>query len=166
MKITKHLLVLGLLIQVASPLTLRASSSHHFPGQARAAQSYYASDPQGTAEGGFGLNFHADRFDATRALPGFRARNVAPSLLLTPFSARMAAALSVPFALLAQASIEPQIESFLKLIQLLLLPVIVCLIIYGAWCIHNGEVSKGVLAIVGALILALAVPIAKILFGL
>lgn len=166
MKITKHMLVLSLLIQVASPLTLRASSSHHCPSHARAAQPYYASDPQGTAEGGLGLKFHADRFDATRTLPSMLCRSVASSRLLTPFSTRMTAVISVPLVILAQVSIEPQIRSALKTIQLLLLPVIVCLIIYGAWCIHDGKIREGILAIVGALILALAVPIAEILFGL
>jgi hypothetical protein len=68
--------------------------------------------------------------------------------------------------LFAQVSvIQTKVDETLKLIQLLLLPVIVALVLYGGFCIHEGKVSQGIMAIAGALILALAVPIARALFN-
>lgn len=71
------------------------------------------------------------------------------------------------FPMLAQAlSIDASIERFLVLIQKLLQVVAVCLIVYAAWCVQDGRVRDGCLAVVGGLLLALAVPISRVLFGL
>jgi hypothetical protein len=78
----------------------------------------------------------------------------------------MEATVSFAPVVLAQiSSIQPKVDQALQLIQLLLLPVVVCLILFGAYCIHEGKIREGILAIVGALILALAVPIAKALMN-
>jgi len=71
------------------------------------------------------------------------------------------------FPMLAQVqSIDAAIEHGLELIRKLLQVVAVCLIVYAAWCVQDGRVRDGCLAVVGGLLLALAVPISKVLFGL
>ncbi len=69
--------------------------------------------------------------------------------------------------LLAQATgIESQIDAALHIIQLITLPMAVALLAYAAYCISEGRLREGILAIIGALVLALAVPIARLLFNL
>jgi len=71
------------------------------------------------------------------------------------------------FPMLAQAlSIDASIERFFVLIQKLLQVVAVCLIVYSAWCLQDGRLRDGLVAIAAALVMALAVPITRGLFGL
>lgn len=64
------------------------------------------------------------------------------------------------------SSIQSEVDAFLNLVKILLLPVATVVGCFAAWQIHEGRVREGILALVGALILALAIPIARYLFTL
>lgn len=68
--------------------------------------------------------------------------------------------------LLAQASIDQRIDSFLEFLTKVMLLVGVVMLFYAGWKIHRGEVEDGLLAAVGAFIVALAVPIIRHFFSL
>lgn len=67
--------------------------------------------------------------------------------------------------LLAQTSIDLPLNNFLAFLSKIMLLIGVVMIFYGGWKIHRGETSEGLLAIVGGFIVALSVPILRVLAG-
>jgi len=68
--------------------------------------------------------------------------------------------------LIAQASIEGSIDNFLKLLGKILLLPASAMMIYAGLRFHEGKTSEAVYALMGAFILATAIPIARMLFNL
>ena len=72
---------------------------------------------------------------------------------------------SLPAPLLAAADVAASINSFLDFVQKLLILPALALVLYGAWMFHENRIRDAAMALGGALLLALAVPIVKAIFG-
>ena len=72
--------------------------------------------------------------------------------------------LPAPF-LAAAAGVEGPINSFLDFVQKLLILPALALVLYAAWMFHENRIRDAAMALGGALLLALAVPIVKAIFG-
>ena len=74
---------------------------------------------------------------------------------------------SLPVPLLAAATggVEGPINSFLDFVQKLLILPALALVLYAAWMFHENRIRDAAMALGGALLLALAVPIVKAIFG-
>ncbi|MGE3313266.1 MAG: hypothetical protein AB7O66_25145 [Limisphaerales bacterium] len=73
--------------------------------------------------------------------------------------------LPIPFAaILAQAAV-PGLEQFLTLLQTISLLIGITLILYGAWQLHQGRISEGILSCVAGFICCIAVPIIRLIAG-
>jgi hypothetical protein len=73
---------------------------------------------------------------------------------------------SLPAPLLAAADVAASINSFLDFVQKLLVLPALALVLYSAWMFHeNNRIRETAMALAGALLLALAVPIVKAIFG-
>jgi len=72
---------------------------------------------------------------------------------------------SLPAPLLAAADIAPSIKSFMDFVQKLLVLPALALVLYAAWMFHENRIRDAAMALGGALLLALAVPIVNALFG-
>lgn len=70
------------------------------------------------------------------------------------------------YAVLAQASIDGAIDNFINLLGKILLLVGLVMLIWAALLAHDGKVRESIYAIIGAFILALAVPLLKLIFGI
>ena len=70
-----------------------------------------------------------------------------------------------PFLAAATADITPKIDSFLAFIQSLLILPALALVLYAAWMFHENRIRDAAMALAGALLLALAVPIVRAIFG-
>ncbi|MBK7999677.1 MAG: hypothetical protein IPK15_13410 [Verrucomicrobia bacterium] len=68
--------------------------------------------------------------------------------------------------LLAQASIDGSIDNFLKLLAKLMLLPAVAMLIYAGLLMHDGKTREAINALIGAFVLAAAIPIARFLFTL
>ncbi len=68
--------------------------------------------------------------------------------------------------MLAQASPDAAIDRFLEFIAKVMMMVGAIMIFFGGWKIHRGEISEGLLAILGGFIVALAIPIIRFFFSL
>lgn len=67
------------------------------------------------------------------------------------------------FPLLAQVSIDGAVDSFLVFLAKIFLILGALVIAYGGYLIHQGRVSEGLLGLLGGFILALAIPLMKLL---
>lgn len=76
-----------------------------------------------------------------------------------------ATAVDLP-SLIAQVSIDAQIDGFIRFLGKILLVVAIVMVCWSAFMFHDGKVREGIYALVGAFILAIAVPAVKALFGL
>src|SRR5436190_1576015 len=65
----------------------------------------------------------------------------------------------------AQVSIDGPIDNFLKFLGKLLLLVAVAMLCYSSFLFHDGKNREGVFSLIGAFVLAVAVPAAKIIFN-
>ena len=75
---------------------------------------------------------------------------------------------SLPAPFLAAATgggIDGPIKSFLDFVQKLLILPALALVLYAAWMFHENRIRDAAMALGGALLLALAVPIVNALFG-
>ena len=72
---------------------------------------------------------------------------------------------SLPAPLLAAADVAASINSFLDFVQKLLILPALALVLYAAWMFHENRIRDAAMALGGALLLALAVPIVKAIFG-
>ena len=73
--------------------------------------------------------------------------------------------LRLPSPLLAAADIAESLKSFTDLIQKLLILPALALVLYAAWMFHENRIRDAAMALAGALLLALAVPIVRAIFG-
>jgi hypothetical protein len=71
----------------------------------------------------------------------------------------------IPF-LVAQVSIDGQIDAFLSFLGKIMLLVAIAFLIFSALCFENGETRKAVYAVIAAFILSIAVPVAKAIFSI
>jgi hypothetical protein len=73
--------------------------------------------------------------------------------------------LPIPLAaILAQAAV-PGLEQFLTLLQTISLLIGITLILFGAWQLHKGMISEGILSCVAGFICCVAVPIIRLIAG-
>jgi ABC-type bacteriocin/lantibiotic exporter with double-glycine peptidase domain len=70
-----------------------------------------------------------------------------------------------PTPLLAQQSPIPGLTQFLSFLQTVTVLVGICLVLYGAWQVHQGRVSEGALSLVAGFLSCLAVPIIRLIAG-
>lgn len=77
-----------------------------------------------------------------------------------------AEALGVPATgFLAQASGIPGIGPFLEFLQAVAVLVGMCLILFGAWKLHQGDVASGALSLVAGFLCVVAVPLIRTMSG-
>jgi hypothetical protein len=81
---------------------------------------------------------------------------------LAPLFAKIPGGFSV-VPILAQASVDGAVDRFLSFLAKIFLILGVLIIAYGGYLIHQGRLSEGLLAILGGFILALAIPLMKLL---
>ncbi len=73
--------------------------------------------------------------------------------------------LSIPFAaILAQATI-PGLANFVTFLQTVSILVGICLVLYGAWQIHQGRLGEGVLPLVAGFLSCVTVPVIRLIAG-
>lgn len=73
--------------------------------------------------------------------------------------------LPIPFAaILAQAAI-PGLENFVTFLQTVSILVGICLVLYGAWQIHRGQLGEGVLSLVAGFLSCVTVPVIRLIAG-
>ncbi|MGE3311204.1 MAG: hypothetical protein AB7O66_14645 [Limisphaerales bacterium] len=68
------------------------------------------------------------------------------------------------FAILAQAAV-PGLDQFVELLQTISLLIGITLILFGAWQLHQGRISEGILSCVAGFICCVAVPIIRLIAG-
>lgn len=66
-----------------------------------------------------------------------------------------------PTAILAQASSIPGVGPFLEFLQAVAVLVGICLILFGAWKLHQGDVASGALSLVAGFLCVVAVPLIR-----
>jgi len=66
-------------------------------------------------------------------------------------------------AILAQASTVPGLVAFLAFLQTVSILTGICLVLYGAWQLHQGRVSEGVLSLVAGFLSCVTVPIVRLI---
>lgn len=67
--------------------------------------------------------------------------------------------------MLAQANAIPGLDSLLQFLQTVAVLVGLCLILYGAWQIHQGHVSHGVLSLIAGFIAVITIPLVRLMAG-
>jgi hypothetical protein len=78
----------------------------------------------------------------------------------------LAQALGVPATgFLAQASGIPGVGPFLDFLQGVAILVGICLILFGAWKLHQGDVASGALSLVAGFLCVVAVPLIRTMAG-
>lgn len=66
---------------------------------------------------------------------------------------------------LAQASSIPGVGPFLEFLQAMAVLVGICLILFGAWKLHQGDVASGALSLVAGFLCVVAVPLIRTMAG-
>lgn len=70
-----------------------------------------------------------------------------------------------PTAFLAQTSGIPGVGQFLEFLQAMAVLVGICLILFGAWKLHQGDVASGALSLVAGFLCVVAVPLIRTMAG-
>ena len=86
--------------------------------------------------------------------------------LLARVGGHSALANSIPIILAQAANIDGAIDDFLRFLGKLLLIIAVAMLIYAGLLAHDGKTREAVFALIGAFILSVAVPAARIIFNL
>jgi|ERR1035441_8625393 hypothetical protein len=71
----------------------------------------------------------------------------------------------LPAPVLAAADVGGSIDSFMDFVQKILILPALALVLYAAWMFHENRLRDAGMALGGALLLGLAVPIVKAIFG-
>jgi hypothetical protein len=78
----------------------------------------------------------------------------------------LAHAFGIPtIGFLAQASGIPGVGPFLDFLQGVAILVGICLILFGAWKLHQGDVASGALSLVAGFLCVVAVPLIRTMAG-
>lgn len=67
-------------------------------------------------------------------------------------------------AILAQATI-PGLDNFVAFLQTVSILIGICLVLYGAWQIHQGRVGEGVLSLIAGFLSCVTVPVIRLIAG-
>ena len=68
--------------------------------------------------------------------------------------------MNTPF-LLAALAFDTAVDTFLNFLTKILLLVGIVIMLWAGWSIHEGKIREGIMALIGGLIVALAIPLAK-----
>jgi hypothetical protein len=74
--------------------------------------------------------------------------------------------LPIPIAaILAQGATIPGLANFVTFLQTVSILVGICLVLYGAWQIHQGRLGEGVLSLVAGFLSCVTVPVIRLIAG-
>ncbi|MCC6235527.1 MAG: hypothetical protein IT580_23025 [Verrucomicrobiales bacterium] len=82
-----------------------------------------------------------------------------------PGSLRAFLVMPLPPGVLAQATSIPGLDQFMGFLQTVTLLVGACLILFGAWQIHQGRVAEGALSLVAGFLSCVTVPVLRLIAG-
>ena len=70
------------------------------------------------------------------------------------------------FCLLAALSFDTAVDNFINFLAKILLLIGIIIMLWAGWSIHEGKIREGLMALIGGLIVALAIPLAKWIISL